>query len=161
MGFRLTFWETHPPHSTPTSLVFFASLTHLPRVPYMLPYFFPSYISLAPSFTSPSPLDPRLSVLCLGSFTWLEERKGEERASLNYTCRQRSAPIQSGPTRCLPSRFTAFVSVASLYMYLLCLWLFYCLCVLCVVLFNHFIMFTVLIVQGSRLCLHCNQRECS
>lgn len=68
-------------------------------------------------------------MLCLGSFTWLEERKGEERASLNYTCSSSSAPIQLGPTRCLPSRFTALVSVAFLYMYFLFLCLFYCLCV--------------------------------
>lgn len=77
--------------------------------------------------SSPLPLYPFLHMLCLGSFTWLEERKGEERATLNYTCSNSSTPIQLGPTRCLPSRFTALVSVAFIYVYFLYLCLFYCL----------------------------------
>lgn len=176
MGFRLAFLRAHPPHSTPTSPSGFTNFAHLPQVPFpsssfflffclsstiqfplplLVSIFLPSYVSLAPSFSAPPPLYPCLHMLCLGSFTWLEERKrrGEERASLNYTCSSSSAPIQSGPTRCLPSRFTAFVSFASLNMHLLYLCLFYCMCVfLCVVLFNNFRMgTTIFIEQGRRL----------
>lgn len=164
MVFRLAFWGSTSPtlytHFTwlfflPTSLLYLGyrtcshvfPLIHLPCSLF--------YLSFSPRSSS------QCAVSGLVYMAGGKERRGEERASLNYTCRQRSAPIQLGPTRCLPSRFTAFVSVASLYMYLLYLWLFYCLCVLCAVLFNHFIMFTVLTVQGPRLCLHCNQQECS
>lgn len=85
-------------------------------------------------------------MLRLGLFTWLEERKGEERATLNYTCSNSSAPIQLGPTRCLPSRFTAFVSVASLYMHsvslLLCMFL-------CAALLNNFRIVEVVVLWGE------------
>lgn len=80
MGFKLAFWAHNPHTLHPFHLLFiylfiFANFAHLPQVLALI--FFPSYISLAPSFSSPSPVYPRLNKLCLGSFTWLEERRGE------------------------------------------------------------------------------------
>lgn len=128
-------------------------------VSFLSPILVSIYISLSYSFSSPPPppLHPRLHMLCLGLFTWLEERKGEERATLNYTCSNSGAPIQLGPTRCLPSRFTAFVSVASLYMHSVCLLLFV---FLCVVLVNNFRIVAAFRVWGhpfldkKNWCLH-------
>lgn len=106
------------------------SVTSLQRsalLPNLVSIFSPLiYLPYSLVFLSSSPLS-FLHMLCLCSFTLLEERKDEERASLNYTCNGSSAPIQLGPTRCLPSRFAAFVSVAFLYLHLLCLCLSCCL----------------------------------
>lgn len=96
---------------------------------FLFPYFFFFSAYMSPFLIRP----PLLLLLPLsmspyavsGSFTWLEERKGEDPASLNYTCSP-DAQIQVGPTACLPCGFSAFVSAASLYMEssLLSVWVF-------------------------------------
>lgn len=131
------FWELHTHrhthkhththhHHTHTSLSYFTNFAHLYlwyrfppafSIPFHLrPCFHipPSHVSPAPSFSShPLPL-PSIRVSICPVWARLHgSRKGKKRASLNYTCSSSSAPTQSGPARCLPSRFTAFVSCLS------------------------------------------------
>ena len=146
MGSSLAFGGVHPLLSRPGFTFLFHQLCSSSSIssppcsisispPILFPYFFPRtspLLPLSPLFLPSTPV----SICCVWArlHGW---RKGKERVSLNYTCSSSSAQIQSGPTRCLPSRFTAFVSFASLYMHLLYLCFFYCLCVfLCAALFN-------------------------
>lgn len=98
---------------------FFSCLQHLISTPVLVSIFLFSFLLTCLHFSyflHSSSLPPSMSPYAVsGSFTWLEERKGEDPASLNYTCSP-DAQIQVGPTACLPCGFSAFVSVASLYM---------------------------------------------
>lgn len=123
MGFGLAFWEAHPPHTKPISLIYFCQLRS--STSGTCSHIFPPHTSpLLHLF--PRLLLPILVSICAVWACLHGQRKRGERASLNNTYKQYNASTQWGPSRCLPSRFTAFVSFASLYMHFLYLQLLYC-----------------------------------
>lgn len=90
---------------------------------YWLPYFPPHSPSLLSASPSPTPLYPCLHMLCLGLFTWLQERKAE-RQSLNYAFSSGGFTDPGGTRQMLALQINSFLSPLPLYLLYPCL--FYC-----------------------------------
>ncbi len=154
MGFRLAFWRSAAPtlHTHFTFLFYqlcssssgtrsllllflFPRLSfcpfHLISLPRPCAHIFPpSCISPAPSFSSPPPLPPCLHMLCLGSFTWLEERMERERRGLVWIIHAAVVVRQSSrdpPDACPPD--SLLLSLLPLLTCTCCVCVFFIVCV--------------------------------
>lgn len=156
MGFVLAFWEAHPPHTKPISLIYFCQLRS--STSGTCSHIFP-LTHLPCSIFFPRLLLPILVSVCVVWACLHGQRKGGVRACLNNTYKQYNASTQSGKPAdaCPPDSLLLSLLPLSTCTFCICgfsiVFLFY-------VRFNN-CMITVLIVQGACLRFCCNQQECS